>query len=117
MPPNTGTTSCGEPVTSKTGDHADGLTSMRARFAGHPDQVREARRFLAGILDGCPAADEAIWVLSELAGNSVLHSASRDRGTFTVTAEVCQGCHVRIEVRDDGGPWDYHAHGDCRPYR
>jgi serine/threonine-protein kinase RsbW len=80
-------------------------------------QVSEARRFLAGALDGCPAADNAILILSELAANAVLHSASsQPGGTFTVTADIQPGHHVRIEVRDQGGPWTQHAHHDGRSH-
>jgi len=86
-------------------------------FPARPDQVREARRFLAGILDGCPAADDAILVLSELASNAVLHSESRERsGTFTVTANVCKGQYVRIEAHDDGGRWNQCASNGDRPH-
>lgn len=76
-------------------------------FPARPDQVGQARKFLAAALGGCPAADDAVLVVSELAGNSVLHSASsRPGGAFTVRVEVLHGDHVRIEVRDEGGPWD-----------
>src|SRR5215472_5581414 len=86
-------------------------------FTGRRDQVREARRFLADVLDGCPAADEATLIVSELAGNAVVHSASQRRGgAFTVTTEIRHGQHVRIEVRDDGGPWRHPAHQDGRPH-
>lgn len=45
--------------------------------------------------------------LSELAGNSVLHSASRKPGgVFTMRAEIRHGDYVRIEVRDEGGAWN-----------
>jgi two-component sensor histidine kinase len=68
------------------------------------------------VLDGCPAADDAILVLSELAANAVVHSASQQPGgTFTVTADIRHGQHVRIEVRDDGGPWHHPGHQD-RPH-
>jgi len=87
-------------------------------FAAVPEQVGHARRFLAGALGGCPAVDDAVLCLSELAGNSVLHSASRrPGGAFTVRAEIRRGDYVRIEVRDEGGAWnerpgpDLHAHG------
>jgi anti-sigma regulatory factor (Ser/Thr protein kinase) len=81
------------------------------KFDARRDQVREARRFLAGILCGCPAADDVLLAASELAANAVLHSASsQPGGTFTVTAEVSDGSHVRIEVRDDGGPWRAPGH-------
>jgi Histidine kinase-like ATPase domain len=84
-------------------------------FPARPEQVGQARRFLAAALLGCPMADDALLCLSELAGNSVLHSASnRPGGAFTVRAEIRHGDHVRIEVRDEGGPWDEHPSSDGR---
>jgi serine/threonine-protein kinase RsbW len=88
-------------------------------FPAHADQVRHARRFLAGVLAGYPAADDTVLCLSELASNSVIHSASRQPGgTFTVRAAIHQGSHVRVEVEDQGGPWGpcssengQHGHG------
>ncbi len=86
-------------------------------FPGRAEQVREARRFLARLLAGWPVADDAILCLSELAGNSVVHSASRrPGGTFTVSAEIHDGDHVRIEVHDVGGPWTGPSHTDGRPH-
>jgi serine/threonine-protein kinase RsbW len=74
-------------------------------FRATPAQVREARRFLAAILDGRPAADDAVLCLSELAANATVHSRSRlPNGHFTVRAET-NGDHLRVEVRDQGGPW------------
>lgn len=74
-------------------------------FAGTPAQAGEARRFLAQILDGRPAADEAILCLSEMAANAILHSNSRKPGGhFTVRAEI-HGDRLRVEVHDEGGPW------------
>jgi serine/threonine-protein kinase RsbW len=82
-----------------------------------PDQVRVARAFLATVLAGCPAADDAIMCISELAANSCLHSASgKAGGTFTVRAEVHEGSYVWIEVEDNGGPWEKRAHRDGRPH-
>jgi len=74
-------------------------------FPAVPAQVREARRFLAGLLDGGPAADDTVICLSELASNAVVHSrSSRPGGTFTVRARLA-GQRVRVEVCDQGGPW------------
>ena len=75
-------------------------------FHARPDQVREARRFVAGALDGCPVADDVVLCVSELAGNCVTHSASgQPGGRFTVRAEVREGEYIWLEVSDDGGPW------------
>ena len=75
-------------------------------YPARPEQIREARRFLADVLDGCPAADDAILCVSELATNAVLHSNSRQPGgSFTVRAAMRAGDRLRIEVTDQGGPW------------
>ena len=55
-------------------------------FPGTPEQVGKARRFLAAILEGCLAADDAALCLSELvsdasctAGLGSLGGSSRSR--------------------------------------
>jgi hypothetical protein len=86
-------------------------------FPARPEQVGAARAFVRAFigaelggcaapdLGGCPVADDAILCVSELCSNSVLHSASRRAGgTFTVRAELRDGC-ARVEVADAGGPW------------
>jgi anti-sigma regulatory factor (Ser/Thr protein kinase) len=74
-------------------------------FPGSAEQVARAREFLAGVLDGCKASDDAILCLSELASNAVLHSQSRlPGGTFSVRV-TCGRPAVRVEVTDQGGPW------------
>jgi anti-sigma regulatory factor (Ser/Thr protein kinase) len=86
-------------------------------FPARPEQVGQARRFLARALEGCPPADDAVLCLSELASNSVLHSDSRrPGGKFTVHAEMRCGDYVRVEVRDGGGPWEEHPHADGRAH-
>lgn len=75
-------------------------------YSGRADQVREARKFLAGALENHPAASDAVLCLSELAANAVLHSASgQPGGRFTVRVRLGQGGRLRVEVADDGGPW------------
>ena len=92
-------------------------TALREQvLPAHADQVQVARAFLAAVLDGCPAASDAVLCVSELATNAVLHSASRNPGgTFTVRAAVFDDC-VRIEVEDNGGVWDEHPHRDNRSH-
>jgi len=59
------------------------------------------------VLGDHPRADDAILCASELAANAALHSHSRlPGGTFTVQAIISPGCYTRIEVQDDGGPWN-----------
>lgn len=73
-------------------------------FPATAAQVREARRFLAQILDGRPAAADAILCLSEMATNATIHSNSRKPGGhFIVRAEI-HADRLRVEVHDDGGP-------------
>jgi len=77
-----------------------------ATYPGRPEHVRQVRADARRLLAGCPAADEVILCLSELAANAVRHSDSRrPGGTFTVRIESCPGAYIRIEVEDDGGPW------------
>jgi anti-sigma regulatory factor (Ser/Thr protein kinase) len=78
-------------------------------FPGTPDQAGKARRFLAAVLEGRPAADDATLCLSELVSNACLHSRSGEPGgQFTVRAEL-SAKGLRVEVRDGGGPWVWPA--------
>src|SRR5689334_21623361 len=82
------------------------LCAATASYGGRPEHVRQARADARDLLAGCPAADDVILCLSELATNAVLHSHSRrPGGTFTVRIEGRPGAYVRLEVEDDGGPW------------
>ena len=54
-------------------------------------------------LAGCPAADDAILIMSELASNAVVHSASQGQ-FFTIRAERHPD-YVWVEAEDLGGPW------------
>jgi anti-sigma regulatory factor (Ser/Thr protein kinase) len=80
-------------------------TSTRT-YPGTADQVRAVRADLRGLLADCPRADDIILCASELAANAAIHSQSaQPGGTITVHTDIRPGDHVRIEVRDDGGPW------------
>ncbi len=81
-------------------------------FRATADQVREARQFLARILGDSPIAGDALACLSELAANSVLHSNSRrPGGYFAIHASLRPGV-LRVEVEDEGGPWEYRPEPD-----
>src|ERR1700722_622589 len=78
-------------------------TAYTGVFPGRADQVGRARRQVARYLASCPAADDALIVLTELATNAVLHSRS-GHDFFTVRAELT-GHHARLVVEDAGGTW------------
>jgi serine/threonine-protein kinase RsbW len=81
------------------------LIGWSRAFPATPAQVREARQFLTGILDGHPATNDAVLCLSELVTNATIHSRSRQPGGhFRVRVET-HASHVRVEVTDQGGPW------------
>jgi anti-sigma regulatory factor (Ser/Thr protein kinase) len=75
-------------------------------YLGSADQLREVRAFLGEVLHGCPMADDAVLLASEIAANAVQHSDSRKPGgEFTVRAEAYEGDYLCVEVEDQGGPW------------
>jgi len=76
-----------------------------ATFAGRPDQVREARAFVARLLGPShPCEAVAVLLASELATNSMRHSGSAVPGeTVTVTVVVWEaGVRVEFTDRDTG---------------
>ena len=86
---------------------ATGPRTCIRSFRASPDQVREARRFLAQVLGDCPTATDAVACLSELVTNSVLYSNSRrPKGRFIVRA-CLRPAGLRVEVEDEGGPWKH----------
>ena len=88
------------------------LIGWSRAFPATAAQVREARQFLTGILDGHPATYDAVLCLSELVTNAIIHSRSREPGGhFCVRAEI-HGSRVRVEVCDQGGPWEPSAKED-----
>ncbi len=74
-------------------------------YPGRPDQVPEARAFVAAAVRDCAAADEVILMADEIAANAVLHSNSgQPGGVFTVRVEVCAGHWIQVLVDDGGSP-------------
>jgi anti-sigma regulatory factor (Ser/Thr protein kinase) len=80
------------------------VTAIRPRrrvFPGAAGQVARARLFVGDVLDGCPAADDAVLLTSELVTNAIAHTASGMGGKVIVTVYRAD-TRVRVEVRDDG---------------
>ena len=73
-------------------------------LSGVPASVSEARRFVAGLLAGCPAREVLVTCVSELCTNAVTHTASGQGGAFTVEVDLPRDGVARIAVTDDGGP-------------
>jgi serine/threonine-protein kinase RsbW len=92
---------------------AQAATWYQRTFHGRPDQVARVRREIAAHLEDCPAADDAVLIASELAANSVTHSASQGQ-FFTVRCQAYPG-YVWIECEDLGGEWQRKP-GDDRPH-
>ena len=80
-------------------------TFYTAIYPGRADQLHHVRRAVAWHLTDCPAAYDATLILSELAANAIVHSASRDQ-FFTIRAELFPD-YLWIEVEDLGGPWRF----------
>ena len=72
-------------------------------FGGTPASVREARRFVAEMLPGCPAREVLVACVSELSTNAIAHTASGRGGTFTVAVDLPRDGVARIAVTDEGG--------------
>lgn len=69
-------------------------------------QVATARRFVAGLLADSPREDDAVLLVSELAGNAVRYSPARFGGRFTLRVQRKAGW-MRIEVSSQGAePWE-----------
>jgi anti-sigma regulatory factor (Ser/Thr protein kinase) len=73
-------------------------------FAGTPDQIRAVRDYVRIGFAGHPAAEDAVLAASELATNSVEHSASGlPGGIFLLHLARLSPCDVGIIVTDQGG--------------
>ena len=84
-----------------------GVRTTDLTYPGGTEHVRAVRADLRVVLQECPRADDVILCASELAANAAMHSRSRLLGgTFIVRATVSTDLYARIEVQDDGGPWN-----------
>jgi anti-sigma regulatory factor (Ser/Thr protein kinase) len=83
------------------------LRTTEATYPGGTEHIRAVRADLRVLLEDCLRADDVILCASELAANAAQHSRSRlPSGTFTVRAVVHPDLYARIEVEDNGGPWN-----------
>ena len=85
-------------------------------FHGRADQVSQARREVARHLSACgfPRIDDAVLVLSELASNAVLYSASA--GEFFRVRTELHADYLWIECEDLGGQWQVKPPDPDRPH-
>lgn len=75
----------------------------RQIFPGEERQLRELRRWLAGLLPDCAARDDVVTVAVELATNAVRHTRSGRGGWFAVEVTWHRRA-VRVAVADQGAP-------------
>ncbi len=80
-----------------------GLRTTEVTYPGGTKHIRTVRADLRAVLEDCPRADDVILC----AANAAQHSRSRlPGGTFTMRAMVSPELYARIEVEDNGGPWN-----------
>ncbi|MET7339137.1 ATP-binding protein [Nonomuraea sp. NPDC005650] len=81
-------------------------TACARSFVGIPATVSEARAWVREVLPkGCGRVDDVLLVVSELATNAVLHSASgAPGGRYAVQLEVDPGAHSVGVTCIDMGP-------------
>jgi anti-sigma regulatory factor (Ser/Thr protein kinase) len=75
--------------------------TVTATLPGTPASVPIARRLVRATLADCPRADDLMLAVTELATNSISHSASGQDGSFTVQVRTQAGW-ARVEVTDEG---------------
>ena len=78
------------------------MASWSRLFPGRPEQIAQARLFIRSVLDGRPEAPTAESIISELATNAVLHSASGAPGGSFVVSIFARADGVMVGVDDLG---------------
>jgi anti-sigma regulatory factor (Ser/Thr protein kinase) len=73
-------------------------------FPGEPRQVPLVRAWVARTLAGCPAREDLVTCVSELAANAIEHTASGVGGEFTVEVAWPADGAARVAVTDAGSP-------------
>jgi anti-sigma regulatory factor (Ser/Thr protein kinase) len=96
---------------SRTGWRVPRHDHWQRLFRGQETELRQLRRWLAGLLPDSCARDDLISVAVELGTNAVQHTASGDGGWFTVEV-ACLGPVIRVAVTDEGAPGSLFLGGD-----
>jgi anti-sigma regulatory factor (Ser/Thr protein kinase) len=96
---------------SRTGRRVPRHDRWQRLFRGQETELRQLRRWLAGLLPDSCARDDLISVAVELGTNAVQHTASGDGGWFTVEV-ACLGPVIRVAVTDEGAPGSLFLSGD-----
>jgi hypothetical protein len=83
------------------------LRSWEQIYPGTASQLQHVRSALRNFLGDCPLTDDAVFLLSELCANAILHSGSGQAdGTFTVRVQHAVNRYIRGEVEDQGSDWN-----------
>ncbi len=95
-----------EPCPKLIWDAADrpcGITTWRKVFPGAAERVADARRLASLFLDDTPHADDAAWIVGELASNAVRHTVSgAAHGRYVLELHRTERV-ARLAVCDLGG--------------
>lgn len=91
------------PLPGSAGWAAVADCQLRQVFPGQERQLRQVRRWLAGVLPAAPLLDDLASIATELAANAIEHTSSGHDGAFAVELSFI-GPVIRLAVTDGGGP-------------
>jgi len=78
----------------------------RHMLPAHARHIGDARSALKALLNGSPITDDVLLCASEVVTHSVVHGDSDDLlRYYTLSAELYDDGHVRVEIEDAGRPW------------